>query len=359
MTTISARLAAIAIVAFLVNALISPVVLKLAHRYEWYDHVNARKIHTDATPRLGGVGIVLAFVSASVFGILVVMEPPLVLDAPWSGRALIMVAAGLAVMHWLGLYDDFVNLPAVFKFIIQIAAASLVAFSGVLLQTIEIPLLGIVSLPLWLAIPATVLWIVSVSNAMNLIDGADGLAGGVALISALFMGVIALGQGNALTALLAWALVGSLAGFLLFNAPPARIFMGDGGSLSLGFILATLPLVGLERATASGAVSMALLPVLTLLFVPITDTVLAITRRIVRGLPVHAADREHIHHRLIDRGFTGVRLLAIVYSGMVLLGITAMAWYTVPPLVSTGITLAVWVGALATIIVMGRATPTA
>jgi UDP-GlcNAc:undecaprenyl-phosphate GlcNAc-1-phosphate transferase len=271
--------------------------------------------------------------------------------APWSLTAILLVLAGLIVMHWMGLYDDFVNLPAVLKFLIQIGAGVLVAGAGVLLRVIDLPWIGEVSLPTWAAFVVTILWVVSSANAVNLIDGADGLAGGVSMIAALFMGIIALAQGNLTAAVLSFALVGALAGFLVFNLPPAKIFMGDSGSLSLGYVLAVIPLVGLQRGDP-GAMPVAALPVLTLMFVPFVDTLLAIIRRVSRGLPVHSADREHIHHRLIDRGIAGRRLLAVIYGGMVVLGLTAMSWYSIQPESAAIITLAVWMTLIGTIVAM-------
>mgnify|MGYP006272057273 CR=1 FL=1 len=325
--------------------------LRVAHTRGWYDHFNDRKIHTESTPRLGGVGIFVAFVLASLTGLLVV-GPGQGL-APWSIPTLLLILAGLFVIHGLGLYDDFVNLRAPLKFTIQLAAAGLVAGSGVTIRLIDLPWLGTLSLPPVLAVALTVLWVVSISNAVNLIDGADGMAGGVALLAALFMAIIALAQGSLVAALPAAALVGALAGFLVYNLPPARIFMGDSGSLTLGFILAVIPLLGLERGSAAG-VPFAPLPVLTLLYIPITDTLLAITRRLKRGLPVHAADREHLHHRLMDRGFYARRLLAIVYTGMLVLGLSALGWYALPATLAGPIILGVWAIALVLIMALGR-----
>ncbi|MFO8043455.1 MAG: MraY family glycosyltransferase [Alkalispirochaeta sp.] len=337
--------------AFLINVLLTPFILRLAHRFEWYDHINDRKIHTESTPRLGGVGIFLSFVAAALLGLTLIVGAPGI--APWSMRSVALVLAGLALVHGLGLYDDFVNLRAPLKFLVQLGAGTLVALSGALLRVIELPWIGTVEFPLWLAFGFTILWVVSISNAVNLIDGADGLAGGVALFAALFMGIIALGQGSLVTAVLAFAVVGSLAGFLVYNLPPAKIFMGDSGSLSLGFILAVLPLLGLQRGEP-GFMAVAPFPVLTLLYIPIVDTLLAIIRRLSRGLPVHSADREHIHHRLIDRGVRGRRLLSVIYGMMVVFGFVATAWYEIshgPAAILTG---AVWITVLIIIIVLGN-----
>jgi len=329
-------------------------VLVLAHRYDWYDHHNSRKIHTSDTPRLGGIGIFLSFLLASALGIVLVGLPLLPV---WEGyRSILLLGAGLVIMHGLGLYDDFVNLRAPLKLAIQIVAGVFVALSGATVSAIDLPWYGVLSIPSWIAVPATVFWVVSVSNAVNLIDGADGLAGGVGLIIALFVGLIAIGQGSPLPALFASALVGSLAGFLVYNMPPARIFMGDGGSLALGYLLSVLPLLGLERAHGPVPIlpPLAIIPVLTLLYIPIVDTVLAIFRRLGRGQPIHAADREHIHHRLIDLGIHGRRLLAVIYGAAVVFGVVAAGWFTIDRETSAVITFIVWFVALATIIAIGK-----
>ena len=358
---ISTRMVAVALAAFLLNVLITPIVLRLAHRHGWYDHLNARKIHTVQTPRLGGVGIFLSVVVAAALGLAFLTRGAVGTAAGnglWPPSSLLIVLAGLAVMHGLGLYDDFVNLRAPLKFVIQVASAGLVALSGARLSILDLPWVGVISLPPGVSIVFTVIWIVSMANAVNLIDGADGLAGGVSLLAAAFMGIIALGQGGIVAAVIAFALLGALAGFLVFNLPPAKTFMGDGGSLQLGFLLAVIPLLGLESGEP-GMVPVALFPILTLLYIPIVDTLLAILRRLKRGLPVHSADREHIHHRLIDRGIHGKRLLTVVYSTMAVLGITAMTWYVVPHSLGGAIIAGVWVVALAVILFLGTHAPPA
>ncbi|TVR69191.1 MAG: undecaprenyl/decaprenyl-phosphate alpha-N-acetylglucosaminyl 1-phosphate transferase [Spirochaetaceae bacterium] len=348
---ISGRIAAIALAAFLANALITPVILAVAHRFNWYDDTDHRKIHSEDTPRLGGIGIFLAFVIVALGGIYLVMPPDHL--RPWSSSSLALMLGGLLAMHGLGVYDDFTNLRAPLKFLIQIFAGVLVALSGATFQRIALPFVGTLVLPGWIAFPLTVLWIVSISNALNLIDGADGLAGGVAMIAVLFMGIIAFGQGSLFVAVISFALFGATAGFLLFNFPPARIFMGDGGSLTLGFLLALIPLMGITGNSAA-PMTVPVITVLTLLYVPIVDTILAIIRRSRRGLPVHSPDREHIHHRLIDRGVHGRRLLAVIYSGMIVLGFTAIITYTASDAVALLLTALVWAGALVAIILLGK-----
>ncbi|MFP4329391.1 MAG: MraY family glycosyltransferase [Alkalispirochaetaceae bacterium] len=315
--------------------------MKLSHRFNWYDEQNARKIHTEDTPRLGGVGIFLSF--------LLVTSVVLLSRSPDGAVRYLPLLAGVCLIHFLGLLDDFVNLVAPRKFLLQVLAATVVSLGPFRIDALALPLGngGVELGPL--AYPVTVLWIVSIANAVNLIDGADGLAGGVSAIAALFIGTIAAHSGNETLALLSFALVGGVAGFLVYNFPPAKIFMGDSGSLLLGFLLATLPLVGFNESSPFPVI-----PVVTLLFLPILDTLLAIIRRLSKGLPVHHADREHIHHRLIDRGFGPRKLLLSIYSAAAVLGLAALSWFVLPKPLNGVLDLSVWGIALWITVALGR-----
>lgn len=345
-------MAALLLGSFIISAVITPLILRLAHRFNWYDRIDHRKIHTEDTPRLGGVGIVVSF-AVSIFVALAIWSP---LDHAsfLQPPTFLFVLGGLGLIHLLGLYDDFRNLPAPFKFIIQLVAAALPVLGGLTVQHVAMPGLGIITLPLGAAIPVTIFWIVAVANATNLIDGADGLAGGVAAIAVFFMGLISFSEGGLLAAFFAAAMVGSVAGFLLYNTPPAQIFMGDGGSLSVGFLLAVIPLLGFSVENSPAVRVIPILPVITLLFIPIADTSMAILRRMYRGKPVHSPDREHLHHRLIDIGCSGNRLLAVAYSTAVVLGLAALSWFTLPAGLSTIIMVSVWVLLVAAAILLGR-----
>lgn len=323
------------------NLALIPAIMRLSHRFQWYDEQNARKIHTEDTPRLGGVGIFLSFTLVSAVILLAGAENEAIRYLPLFG--------GVVIIHFLGLLDDFVNLIAARKFLLQVLAAAVVSLGPFRIDALAMPF-GNTGIELgWLAYPVTVLWIVSIANAVNLIDGADGLAGGVSAIAALFVGTIAAHSGNTLLALIAFALVGSVAGFLVYNFPPAKIFMGDSGSLLLGFLLATLPLVGFTEASPFPAI-----PVVTLLFLPILDTLLAIVRRLSQGLPVHHADKEHIHHRLIDRGFGPRKLLLSIYSAAALLGLAALSWFVLPDPYNGILDIGVWGLAVWITIALGR-----
>jgi UDP-GlcNAc:undecaprenyl-phosphate/decaprenyl-phosphate GlcNAc-1-phosphate transferase len=305
------------VLALLLGAAITPLIAGVARRRGWFDRPNARKVHQEPIPRLGGVGIFVAFlVSALAWTLL----GPSLFPGSWTPvftlRALVAVAA-VAIMSGVGLVDDFSNLPALLKLGLQIAAAALVTVGGYV-----VPLAGSGS-SLAVRILAWVLtmgWLVGVTNAVNLVDGMDGLAGGFACIASLSLGATALLHGNAPVAVIAAALLGAVGGFLIFNFPPARIFMGDSGSYLLGFSLALIPLMG-ARGTASLGFLLAPLIVLSL---PILDTFAAIARRAGRRLPLHTPDKEHIHHVLLALGLKEKTILAVLYGYCACLGAAAV-----------------------------------
>jgi UDP-GlcNAc:undecaprenyl-phosphate GlcNAc-1-phosphate transferase len=199
--------------------------------------------------------------------------------------------------------------------------------------------------------PVTVIWIVAVSNALNFIDGVDGLAGGTAAIATLFFGIIALITGHSVTALVSVGLFGSVLGFLLYNAPPAKIFMGDSGSYLLGFILSVFPLM----MTDNGAANLHLIPAITILAVPLADMIASVFRRLHRGDHPFSADREHLHHKLMDLGHGTWRILAVAYSASVVLGMIGLLWYIVPRNIGMALTLLAWAGVVVLMIVLTRA----
>jgi UDP-GlcNAc:undecaprenyl-phosphate GlcNAc-1-phosphate transferase len=328
-------LAATGVLALLLSAAITPIVGGVARRRGWFDHPNARKVHHDLIPRLGGVAIFIAF---SVSSLLATILSPLLFPGTWAGtftlRALTVVAA-VIIINGTGLVDDFSNLPALLKLCLQIASAALVTAAGYVIPlagpegSLALRILG------WLL---TMGWIVGVTNAMNLVDGMDGLAGGMTCIAALSLGVVALLHGGAPTALLAAALLGAVAGFLIYNFPPARIFMGDSGSYLIGFSLALIPLIGAAATREVGA----LLAPLVVLAVPILDTIAAILRRLHRRQPVHTPDREHIHHVLLSLGLNERTILAAMSGYCAYLGAMAVIVSLVRWQAAVAITVAVW-----------------
>jgi UDP-GlcNAc:undecaprenyl-phosphate GlcNAc-1-phosphate transferase len=229
------------------------------------------------------------------------------------------VFIAFCLIHMLGLVDDFHNLRALLKFSLQIAAAILVTVGGFTISVIRIPGLPELSLGIF-AYPITALWIVTISNAINLVDGIDGLAGGIAGFSALAFGIMCLLQGHVMPALFAFSLLGAVLGFLAFNLPPARIFMGDSGSLLLGFVLAVIPLM-----VGAGSTSIVdMLAPATVLLVPILDTIAAIARRVRAKRPIYSPDRDHIHHKLLALGLKETSILLILYAWCAYAGTAAV-----------------------------------
>ncbi len=318
-----------------------PLILRVAHRFKWYDKPNKRKIHTGLIPRLGGPGIFVAWIVAALAVPYLLRPFPGMPDLRYSPRFAALFG-GVSMFHLLGLYDDFRNLRAPKKFVLQLAAAAIIASGGFLIRSFSLPYIGTFGLG-FLAYPVTVIWIVGIANAVNLIDGMDGLAGGIAAFAAASMGVIALIQGAIPTAVFAFSILGAVVGFLVFNFPPARIFMGDSGSMLLGSCLASVPLLGgISKASAFGSL---IVPV-TLLTIPILDTAAAILRRLRHRRPIISPDREHIHHRLLDLGLEERQILGILYGFSFYLSVVAVTSVVMPAEANVYLVLVVWVGSL-------------
>ena len=221
----------------------------------------------------------------------------------------------------LGLVDDYTNLPAKVKLVGQIvAAAVLVIGFDVRIDFITDPF-GDYLFFEWLAIPATLFWIVGLTNTVNLIDGLDGLAAGVATIASVTIFLVALQQGIMLVAVFTAAIAGAALGFLYYNFNPARIFMGDSGSMFLGYMLAGISVIGAVKSAATIAL---IVPILAL-GLPILDTTFAIVRRYRGGVPIFKPDKGHLHHRLLDLGFTQRQAVLLMYVISALLGLSAVA----------------------------------
>lgn len=306
--------------AMVLNAVIIPLLIKLAVRYDWYDNENERKIHTGSIPRIGGLGIsvsffavILLFFSAKslLFGNTSLLHS--LLNGYWA------FFLGAAVINMIGLLDDFTDLRPLYKLFAQIAIALFIIFSGYYFKSFYIPFFDITLNSILIGKIITFIWIVGVTNAVNLIDGLDGLSGGTTGIAAFFIGLSAYATGNVNQAVLVFILFGSIAGFLLYNFPPAKLFMGDSGSLFIGFVLSVLPLYALKGTITPYTLILSI----SFLFVPILDTLAAIIRRKIKGVPFHSPDREHLHHKLLDLGFTTRKVLVIVYSVTFILSLTA------------------------------------
>ena len=305
------------VAALATGAVLTPVVRAVARRRGALDDgLSARKIHGRPVPRLGGIAIVLG--SVAPLAVLAVMagEARWVIGPP--RQALALLAGGLAIAA-LGIFDDLRGATARSKFTVQLAVAAGMYGLGFRIDEIATPFGDPIQLGI-LALPFTVLWISGVTNALNLIDGLDGLAGGVGFLALAATFALAASRGDALVMLLTAAVAGALLGFLFYNWNPASIFMGDTGSMLLGFVLATTAI----RVNHESSTAVALLVPIVALGVPIADTLLAIVRRAVRGAPLFSADRGHIHHRLLDRGLTHRRAVLAMYGTSALLGAAAL-----------------------------------
>ena len=295
------------VVAGAANGVLTPLVTRLAHRYKWYDIPDSRKLHTGLIPRIGGLAIFLSITVATTAGLVTLAALGTRLPGPVG--PLLAAAGGLMMIFGVGLFDDFVPLRARVKLLLQIIAAAIIAAGGMRIDSISLPLFGRLELGL-AAVPVTVFWIVGMVNSVNLIDGRDGLAGGITAFAAAGLAVVALLQGHLLTAIAAVAVFGAVCGFLVYNWPPASIFMGDSGSHLLGFTLAVLPLLDIAGAAT---LSTLVVPV-TLVLIPILDCGAAVLRRVRQRVSLGTADTDHIHFILRDLGLSDRKILLAVYS---------------------------------------------
>ncbi|MEK3883919.1 MraY family glycosyltransferase [Paenibacillus sp. PL2-23] len=306
------------IVALVLALVMTPLVKKFAFRIGAIDKPNHRKVHTRIMPRLGGLAIYVAFVGAFL------AVSPFIPDGLLRPRDVNMINAllvGGTIIIILGALDDRFELSAKVKLLGQIAAACVVVFGfDVSIDLVNVPF-GESMQPIaeWIGKPLTILWIVGVTNAINLIDGLDGLAAGVSGISIATIVIMASLMGFQPVILLSTLLLGGIVGFLVFNFHPAKIFMGDSGSLFLGFSLATLSMLGFKQVTIVSFVT----PLL-IIGVPLSDTFFAIVRRWVNKKPIFAPDRGHLHHRLRDLGFSHRRTVLIIWGVAAVFGALAV-----------------------------------
>lgn len=328
-----------AVAAIAAGGVLTPLVKRVAHRYQWYDLPDSRKLHTGLIPRIGGLAIFLALTVGAGAG--AGAGAALDLLRPGLLSPLLAAFAGAALIFAVGLFDDFVPLRARVKLLLQIVIAAGAALAGMRVESIALPLLGQVELGA-AAVPVTVLWIVGMVNSMNLIDGRDGLAGGIAAFTAGGMAVIALLQGQLVTAVVAVAVFGAACAFLAHNLPPASIFMGDSGSHLLGFTLAILPLLDIGGAATLHTI---MVPV-TLMLIPIVDCGAAVLRRVRQGVPLGAADTDHIHFILRDLGLSDRRILLVVYPACAYLAVVAIVTSLLLREAALYLMLITWTGVL-------------
>ena len=334
--------AAALVVALVVALITTPVVKNLAVRMGAVDVPrDGRRMHDHPIPRMGGLAIFFGF----LLSVVVFMD----LDGQMRGMLL-----GAAIIVVLGIFDDIYSLRAMFKFVVQIIAALVAALSGNVIEIVSNP--NVFSSDLYwdlgcLAVPVTVVWIVAITNAVNLIDGLDGLACGVSAISSMTLLVISLAISDGPVAVLMAALTGACLGFLPYNMNPAKIFMGDTGSTFLGFILAVVSIQGLFKLYTIISFAVPFL----MLGLPIFDTCFAFIRRIAHGQSPMHADRSHVHHRLIDMGLNQKQAVAVLYIISAILGLSAVVLTTSGPVKAMLLLMALcFAGAIAGRIFLGN-----
>ncbi|NCB63868.1 MAG: undecaprenyl/decaprenyl-phosphate alpha-N-acetylglucosaminyl 1-phosphate transferase [Clostridia bacterium] len=308
------------VAAMVVSFAATPVVKSLAQKVGAVDvPKDGRRMHDHPIPRMGGLAIFFGF----MLSVLVFVPITQQLRGMLLGAVIIVV---------LGIFDDIYALRASFKFVIQIVAALIaVVYGNNVVSILSNPNI-FSSNPYWelgvLAVPFTVIWVVAITNAVNLIDGLDGLAVGVSTISSMTLLVIALSVSDGPVAVLMAALAGGCIGFMPYNLNPAKIFMGDTGSTFLGFVLAVVSIQGLFKFYTIISFAVPFL----MLGLPIFDTAFAFIRRIAHGQNPMSPDRSHIHHRLIDMGLGQKQAVAVLYVISAILGLSAVVLTTSTPL---------------------------
>ena len=310
------------ILLFVVSAsaslILTPIVRRVSEQIGWLDQPrDSRRIHVKAVPRTGGIAIYISIlIGVIVFLIINNSSGRSLVDWP----QLLIIFGPATLIFLLGVYDDLRGVNAVFKFTAQGLAGAVLYLAGGRIEAISVPFIGSVDLPWVLGFCLTVGWTTIVTNAFNLIDGMDGLAAGAALFASLVLLAVSLVTGNLLVIVTTLALVGALVGFLRYNFNPASIFLGDSGSLFVGFMLAVLSLQGTQKAPTAVAIAIPLMA----FGLPIIDTSFSIVRRFVGGRPIFQGDREHIHHMLLARGWSQRRVAIVLYGVCAIFGMLAL-----------------------------------
>ena len=311
------------------SAILTPAVRRIALKSNLVDKPGFRKKHLLTTPLLGGLSIYLAFGVALAAGIIIFKDPGgNMTSLGWKPLCSLVILGG-GIMAFVGLMDDILGLSAVLKLVFHTVAALVVGFIFVVKGTLlNIFLTG--SSFAWLAAPLTILWLVGITNSLNLLDHADGLAAGSSAVAAIFFMIINLLSGNYPVAFISAALAGASAGFLIFNYNPASIFMGDCGSNMLGFVLGIIAVLGVY--TPEGSIrEIAILAPLLVLSIPLIDTVFVLNYRRKTGTSLFDADRNHLAHRLMRIGLSHSQAVKVLLVIAVLLGILALLLPTLKP----------------------------
>jgi UDP-GlcNAc:undecaprenyl-phosphate GlcNAc-1-phosphate transferase len=305
------KLIAVFVLTTVITLVITPYIKKLAFKIGATDQPNERKTHVKIMPRLGGLGIVIG----TAVGLLI-LQPDI--DHLWS------VIIGGLIITAVGVLDDLYTIRPSVKFSGQLIAALIVVFSGLTIDTLTLPIIGRFELG-FLSTVITIFWIVGVTNAINLIDGLDGLAAGVSIIGMSSMFVISLIDQQLAVMQLLLVVIGPSIGFLYHNFFPAKIFMGDTGALFLGYVISIISILGLFKNVTLFSF---IVPII-IMAVPIFDTLFAIIRRAISGQRIGEADKKHIHHKLIAMGYSHRMTVLIIYGFSLFFGVMAILFTSV------------------------------
>lgn len=297
-------LALLIVTSFMLALLLTPVVRNFANKWGWVDLPGEeRRMHSTPVPRVGGIAILLAYLIALL---VLALVDRLWTDLPNSEFPIVeKLIPAVLIIFGVGILDDLRGLKPWQKFCGQLLAAGMAIWGGVLVDGV-----ARFEFPVYVAIPLTVIWIVGCANAVNLIDGMDGLAAGVGLFATLTMLLAGMLEGNILLTLAVAPLAGALLGFLRFNFNPATVFLGDSGSLTIGFLLGCFGAIWSQKSATVLGITAPLMA----LAIPLLDTALSIVRRFLNMKPIWEADRGHIHHRLVDRGMTPRKATLVLYA---------------------------------------------
>jgi UDP-GlcNAc:undecaprenyl-phosphate GlcNAc-1-phosphate transferase len=309
--------------AFILSSLFTPLLRRICLRFGLLDLPGKRKVHTQAMPRLGGIAVIIAFILSLLF--------TLIIDSTFReafSSRLIGLLIAVLLLILLGLWDDIRGIKPLIKLFAQVTIALILFYSGLRIEVFTNPFGGgQIQLSFLISLFLTIFWIVGMINAINLIDGLDGLASGIVFISGLCLLFVGLYLKTPVTVILLSILCGSTLGFLFYNFPPAKIFLGDTGSMFLGLILAITGLVGLQYKVVT---AVALLIPICALAIPIYDTILAIWRRLSKRGSVFIADKRHLHHRFLQLGLSQRQVVVAFYLATIYFGIIAFLFVLIP-----------------------------
>ena len=335
-----------ALVSFVLSVILIPHLIRLSIKNHWFDDINHRKIHTGNISRLAGIAIFVSMAAGLAAGLVILKRNP-GFEIP-AGRMISFLAAYL-IIFIIGLIDDFRDVKPRYKFFIQIITTLIIIIPGRYFSVIAVPFTDYSVDIGFFGYILTAVWIIGASNAINLIDGMDGLSGGLTAIATFFLGLISIATGNIITAVFSLALFGSLIGFLVFNFPPAKIFMGDAGALFLGLAISSFPLLEINYNS-----DMAFIIAVSIIFIPVMDTLTSMLRRMSRKQSPFHPDREHLHHKLMELGLSVKQILFIVYSISILLCLSVFMWSATGSRFYIGISIIIWLAIISVTLILEK-----